>query len=205
MEVRAKTTSVVCPGVTANSGATIPPIRTVTPSGEEPKPLPKTVAMLPGATGEPIEVADLTSTPPDWVVRPDWVRAEGVAGFGGQPLVYRGEVLGVLAVFARGGIDTGFIARESERLLAGQGTPPPDVLAIAALTVTLLSAFVQWRMMSVEPEIRQLVASQVQSREVERPAIAVTIEPARIEVVGRRRSSVFETLADWLPRRGDAS
>ena len=77
--------------------------------------------------------------------------------------------------------------------------------AIAALTVILLSAFVQGRMMSVEPEIRQLVPSQVQSREVERPAIAVTIEPARIEVVGRRRSSVFETLADWLPRRGDAS
>ena len=56
-----------------------------------------------GATGEPIEVADLTSTPPDWVIRPDWVRAERVAGFGGQPLVYRGEVLGVLAVFAAGG------------------------------------------------------------------------------------------------------
>ena len=56
------------------------------------------------ATGEPIEVLDLESTPQDWVVRPDWVRAEGIAGFGGQPLVYRGEVLGVLAVFARGAI-----------------------------------------------------------------------------------------------------
>ena len=37
-------------------------------------------------------------------------------------------------LFARGGIDTGFIARESGTLLAGQGTPPPDVLAIATLT-----------------------------------------------------------------------
>ena len=36
-------------------------------------------------------------------------------------------------LFALGGIDTGFIARESETLLAGQGAPPPDVLAIAAL------------------------------------------------------------------------
>ncbi|MGP0067113.1 MAG: sigma 54-interacting transcriptional regulator [Isosphaeraceae bacterium] len=57
-----------------------------------------------GATGEPIEVPDLASTDHDWVVRPEWVRAEGIAGFGGQPLVYRGEVLGVLGVFARGRI-----------------------------------------------------------------------------------------------------
>src|SRR5262249_50093279 len=31
-------------------------------------------------------------------------RAEGVRGFAGQPLVHRGQVLGVLAVFARGAI-----------------------------------------------------------------------------------------------------
>src|SRR5690242_5296346 len=32
------------------------------------------------------------------------MRAEGVTGFGGQPLVHRGEVLGVLGVFARGAV-----------------------------------------------------------------------------------------------------
>jgi 3-methylcrotonyl-CoA carboxylase alpha subunit len=37
--------------------------------------------------------------------------------------------------FAAGGIDTGFIARHAETLLAPQGTPPSDVLAIAALAV----------------------------------------------------------------------
>ncbi|MEA2778206.1 MAG: 3-methylcrotonyl-CoA carboxylase alpha subunit [Acetobacteraceae bacterium] len=36
--------------------------------------------------------------------------------------------------FAAGGIDTGFIAREAVTLLAAQGTPPADILAIAALT-----------------------------------------------------------------------
>jgi hypothetical protein len=77
--------------------------------------------------------------------------------------------------------------------------------AIAAMTVILLSALAQSRMMSVEPEIRQHVASQVQSAKVERPPIAVTIEPARIMVIGRRSSSVFDTLADWLPKRGGAS
>jgi transcriptional regulator with GAF, ATPase, and Fis domain len=56
------------------------------------------------STGEPIEVPDLASTPHQWVARPEWVRAEGVAGFLGQPLIYRGEVLGVLAVFGRGRI-----------------------------------------------------------------------------------------------------
>src|SRR5205823_9655529 len=56
------------------------------------------------ATGEPIEVPDLTDPLPDWVAVPDWVRAEGIRGFAGQPLVHRGVVLGVLAVFARGAI-----------------------------------------------------------------------------------------------------
>ena len=75
--------------------------------------------------------------------------------------------------------------------------------AIAATIAILVSAFVQSRLMSVEPEIRQHVASQ--PGEAEHPPIFVTIEPARIEVIGKRRSSVFETVADWLPRRGGAS
>ena len=48
------------------------------------------------------------------------------------------DLLGRIAAhpdFAAGGIDTGFIAREGATLLAAQGTPPADVLAIAALTV----------------------------------------------------------------------
>jgi 3-methylcrotonyl-CoA carboxylase alpha subunit len=48
------------------------------------------------------------------------------------------DLLGRIAAhpeFAAGGIDTGFIAREHETLLAAQGTPPADVLATAALAV----------------------------------------------------------------------
>ncbi|MEI6233095.1 MAG: sigma 54-interacting transcriptional regulator [Planctomycetota bacterium] len=55
------------------------------------------------ATGEPLEAPDLASVPV-WVARPEWLRAENVAGFGGQPLMFRGEVLGVIAIFARGSI-----------------------------------------------------------------------------------------------------
>lgn len=37
-----------------------------------------------------------------WIARPEWARGEGILGFGGQPLVYHGEVLGVLGLFVRG-------------------------------------------------------------------------------------------------------
>jgi len=37
--------------------------------------------------------------------RPDWVRTEGIISFVGQPLVFREETLGVLAVFRREAID----------------------------------------------------------------------------------------------------
>jgi transcriptional regulator with GAF, ATPase, and Fis domain len=56
------------------------------------------------STGDPLELPDLSPAPPDWRPREDWMRAEGIAGFGGQPLAHRGQVLGVLAVFARGAI-----------------------------------------------------------------------------------------------------
>ena len=40
-----------------------------------------------------------------WTLHPDWVRTEGIHGFAGHPLVFGGEVLGVLGVFARTHID----------------------------------------------------------------------------------------------------
>jgi transcriptional regulator with GAF, ATPase, and Fis domain len=36
-----------------------------------------------------------------WTASPDWVAREGIKGFAGHPLIFRGEVLGVLAVFSR--------------------------------------------------------------------------------------------------------
>ena len=36
-----------------------------------------------------------------WIVRPDWAQQEGIQGFHGQPIIYKGEILGVLAVFER--------------------------------------------------------------------------------------------------------
>jgi len=52
------------------------------------------------ASGEPLLLRALNGDEP-WIVDPQWFRAEGVHSFAAQPLVFHGEVLGVLAVFDR--------------------------------------------------------------------------------------------------------
>lgn len=52
-------------------------------------------------TGQALEEPVLTDPLPEWVARPDWIHAEGIRGFAGQPLIHQGTVLGVLAAFAR--------------------------------------------------------------------------------------------------------
>ena len=52
-----------------------------------------------GASGEALlpHVAENDS----WLADPEWAKREGIACFGAQPLIFRGEVLGVLALFGR--------------------------------------------------------------------------------------------------------
>jgi len=38
---------------------------------------------------------------PDWILQPDWADAEGIESFAGQPLCFKGQVLGVVAFFSR--------------------------------------------------------------------------------------------------------
>ena len=52
------------------------------------------------ATGEPMFAPDLLGDEA-WLVEPVWATQEGVKAFAAQPLVFRGEVLGVLALFDR--------------------------------------------------------------------------------------------------------
>jgi len=40
-----------------------------------------------------------------WLVRPEWAAAEGIEGFAGRPLLYDGELLGVLGMFSRFELD----------------------------------------------------------------------------------------------------
>jgi transcriptional regulator with GAF, ATPase, and Fis domain len=53
-----------------------------------------------GATGDGILVEDVTRDH-GWIAHPDWIRRERIRSFGGQPLIFKGEILGVLGVFRR--------------------------------------------------------------------------------------------------------
>jgi transcriptional regulator with GAF, ATPase, and Fis domain len=53
-----------------------------------------------GESGQGIFIEDVRRDP-DWIARPEWVRGERIVSIGAQPLVFRGERLGVLAVFSR--------------------------------------------------------------------------------------------------------
>jgi transcriptional regulator with GAF, ATPase, and Fis domain len=43
--------------------------------------------------------------PKDWVLQPGWAEAEGIQSFAGQPLSFKGQVLGVVAFFSRKRLD----------------------------------------------------------------------------------------------------
>lgn len=53
-----------------------------------------------GASGEPVLLNDITEDKA-WIARPDWVAKEHICSFAAQPLVFRNEILGVLAIFCR--------------------------------------------------------------------------------------------------------
>ncbi|MFN0123454.1 MAG: sigma 54-interacting transcriptional regulator [Blastocatellia bacterium] len=57
-----------------------------------------------GATGEPLLLTDVKQDS-NWIARPKWTESEGVQSFAGQPLIFRGERLGVLALFRRQPMD----------------------------------------------------------------------------------------------------
>lgn len=52
------------------------------------------------ASGTPLLIPKVTGTEA-WVADPEWIRTERIRSFAGQPLIFRGETLGVLAVFSR--------------------------------------------------------------------------------------------------------
>ncbi|MCA8963268.1 MAG: sigma 54-interacting transcriptional regulator [Planctomycetes bacterium] len=56
------------------------------------------------ASGEPMLLADVRGDE-DWIADKPWFAAQGVRAFAAQPLIFRGEVLGVLALFDRRPLD----------------------------------------------------------------------------------------------------
>lgn len=59
-----------------------------------------------GKSGEPLLLPGLRGDE-EWMADPEWMKREQVKTFAAQPLVFRGEVLGVLAIF-----DTGVLSDE---------------------------------------------------------------------------------------------
>lgn len=53
-----------------------------------------------GATAESALLSDLGNSPA-WLAHPEWAASEQICVFAGHPLLFRGEVLGVLGVFGR--------------------------------------------------------------------------------------------------------
>lgn len=56
-----------------------------------------------GKAGEPLLIEHVRGDE-DWVARPAWMKAAGIQTFAAQPLVFRGQVLGVLAIFDKGAL-----------------------------------------------------------------------------------------------------
>jgi len=56
------------------------------------------------STGGAVVVRDIARDATD-IARPEWAEREGIQGFGGQPLLHQGKVLGVLAFFRRSPMD----------------------------------------------------------------------------------------------------
>ncbi|MCF6150524.1 MAG: sigma 54-interacting transcriptional regulator [Candidatus Kuenenia sp.] len=57
-----------------------------------------------GGTGNAVLRNDILENP-DWLLDTDWAQREKIASFDGQPLVFRDETLGVLALFSRKELD----------------------------------------------------------------------------------------------------
>ncbi len=56
-----------------------------------------------GAAGQPLVLGDLDRDPGDLITIP-WLVPERIRGFNGVPIVYQGEILGVIGVFSRANI-----------------------------------------------------------------------------------------------------
>ncbi len=57
-----------------------------------------------GGTGKAVLRNDIIENP-NWLLDPEWAKREKIASFAGQPLEFRGEILGVIALFSRRVLD----------------------------------------------------------------------------------------------------
>ena len=113
---------------------------------------------------------------------PEWVRAEGIAGFAGLPLMSRGELLGVLGVFVRSPLSPAAV--EVLRIIANH----------AAAAIATARAFAE-----VETMRRRLaLENQILRRGAEAEPAALVGRSARLHAVLREIAAVASTDATVL-------
>ncbi len=120
------------------------------------------------ATGHPLI---LQRGPKDWLVQPDWAEREGIESFAGQPLVFSGETLGVVAIFSRkpiGGQELGWL-----RVFADH----------AAVAIANARAF---------QEIQELKESLERERDYLRAEVREERHPTDLVVASPTLRSIFE-------------
>lgn len=119
----------------------------------------------------------------EWVVDEAWVEAEGILSFAGQPLVFRGEILGVLGIFCRK--ETSLEQTGWLRTLADQ----------AAVALANAKAFEEVDCLRRQLELeRDYLREEVSARSVggivgESPAITKVLQ--QIEVVATSEATVL--------------
>ena len=130
--------------------------------------------------GVPVLVTDPGNDPK--IRHPEWVRAEGIAGFAGLPLACRGEMLGVLGVFVRAPITPAAV----------------DVLRIvanhAAAAIATARAFAQVESMRQ----KLLIENQLLRRSTDTDALELVGHSPKLREVLHQITSVAATDATVL-------
>ncbi len=128
--------------------------------------------------GQAIEVRDELASS-NWIVDAEWARREGLDGFAGEPLVHRGKVLGVLAVFCRGAIEEGCL--DWLRMIANH-VAAAIVNARAFDEIEALRARLEWENDYLKQEARE-----------SQPLGEIVGTSPALEAVGRKISLVAPT------------
>ncbi len=132
------------------------------------------------ATRAPVLVTDPARDPK--IRHPAWVRAEGIAGFAGLPLMSRGELLGVLGVFVRSPLSPAAV--DVLRIIANH----------AAAAIATARAFAE-----VESMRRRLaLENQILRRSAEAEPVALVGRSAQLRAVVQEIAAVAATDATVL-------
>jgi transcriptional regulator with GAF, ATPase, and Fis domain len=135
------------------------------------------------STGKGLLIGDNAQSDPQ-IARPDWAKREKIRAFCGQPLVFRGQVLGVLAVFARAPIDD---------VAAGWLRTFADHAAVAIANARAFEELGRLRdaLERERDDLRAEMASSVATGPIVGPSAALAEVRRRIELVAATDATVL--------------